>query len=1151
MSELSIISFNCRGAIPSYPYIDHLLAKCDILCIQEHHLIPETSEFLSSINTSFRAKVKLCSKNDTSDGEGYRPRQGGIAIMWRKSINYTIRDINSDLYGDRIMGICIKNQGIEPVYIFNVYLPSTNVTISEYTSVIDQLRIIYDSYNNKGIVLIAGDYNAQLGPGYGPRSGTKQTIRGKVLHEFLNDNYMLSLNTAVTCSGPTPTFYPNDNIRCPTVIDHVLIAVSHQHLVSQCSVADYVALNTSDHVPITFSIKCDIPRYSVKNRDMYNWSKGDIISYSNHLNDNLQAHVSLPMTSTNDVDKLLGRITDTIKHSMDETIPKLKFSQFRRPYWDDDLRTAHRTQLEARHIGILNGRPRGSTYHSYCEYKLHKRAYRKLLIRTHECYCAKQFEDIDNNFEMDPSSIWKHLRKCQTKDDSQNNIIHDDVLYSSPDELQNVWKRHFSKLLNEQPSEKTSFNEHFNESITASIRVMEKTFSKDIDNTEIMSSAFTVDEIKSVCANLPRGKAPGYDGIGYEAVKFGNTALYSQLATLFNSMTMLVHIPENLKINVIIPLHKGKGKPKDNVKSYRGVSLSPVLYKLYEKLIYNRLQPWLEQKNFPPPLQHAGRKGHSSITLSYSIQEVIKYYTEQHGCVYGCMLDLEQAFDKVSWQCLLFKLSELQIKDKLWWIFRNSLLGSKCCILLNGQLSDSFTITRSIKQGGILSMFYFIVAYHDIHEYVSQSGDALQFYGRNVGSLTLADDTFLLSNTVRGLQNMIDLASNFAQKWRFNFSSAKTKCVTFGESKIQNSKNISIRKWYLNGAQIDEVQYSVHVGVHICSYNSTIERTKSMSRKGYAIYGKLIGCGLNKNGLSPLTSSHVWHRMALPSMLYSCELWGELPQNQINTFEKVQKTVAKSLQGLNWRTHDEITRGLIGWYTISGYINKAKLNFIYRLINSSGIVKWIFLHRIYCCIFDTHNCGITYDLFNVMRQYDLHTFLYAYLYGGDFPLKQVWKSLVKDKIEMSETRIWQNGLRLKNSSRFLSIQSNLKPNFMYYVLCQNRNKKEDIMTMIRLLTIIQNDDEMLCILCNQTLTDSVEHYLLRCTALIPQRTVMIDEYMDNMNVFAETQLLNMDLENQLCIMLGQSWPGYNDQERKSGVLIVAKHFKIFRGIMGI
>lgn len=208
--------------------------------------------------------------------------------------------------------------------------------------------------------------------------------------------------------------------------------------------------------------------------------------------------------------------------------------------------------------------------------------------------------------------------------------------------------------------------------------------------------------------------------------------MYEHLTTLFNLFVEFSYIPVQLKTSVIFPLYKGKKKPKDDVSSYRGVSLTPSMSKIFEILIFTRLKPWLSERNFPPKLQHAGQSGQSSITLSYSVQEIINHFCQKNSKVYGCFLDIERAFDCIWWNCLLYKLSAIGIKDKLWWLFRECLNNSKSCVLINGTYSTTFDITRSIKQGGLLSVLFFVVAYHDIHSFVSQSDDSLKYYDQDV-----------------------------------------------------------------------------------------------------------------------------------------------------------------------------------------------------------------------------------------------------------------------------------------------------------------------------------------------------------------------------------------------------------------------------------
>ena len=86
-------------------------------------------------------------------------------------------------------------------------------------------------------------------------------------------------------------------------------------------------------------------------------------------------------------------------------------------------------------------------------------------------------------------------------------------------------------------------------------------------------------------------------------------------------------------------------------------------------------------------------------------------------------------------------------------------------------------------------MFYFTVAYHDIHEFANRGGDGLIYHDIDVSSPTLADDTLLLANTVNGLQRMMDYAHQYGKLWCLTYSVAKTKCMTFGETKRSNDVN--------------------------------------------------------------------------------------------------------------------------------------------------------------------------------------------------------------------------------------------------------------------------------------------------------------------------------------------------------------------------
>ena len=65
----------------SYPY--KCLFTADILCIQEPHLSPVPEKFLTPLDSDY----------DVHDQSGNNYiRQGGLAILWRKDIGYSISE---------------------------------------------------------------------------------------------------------------------------------------------------------------------------------------------------------------------------------------------------------------------------------------------------------------------------------------------------------------------------------------------------------------------------------------------------------------------------------------------------------------------------------------------------------------------------------------------------------------------------------------------------------------------------------------------------------------------------------------------------------------------------------------------------------------------------------------------------------------------------------------------------------------------------------------------------------------------------------------------------------------------------------------------------------------------------------------------------
>jgi len=68
------------------------------------------------------------------------------------------------------------------MYIFQIYLPCTNYRLEVYVKCIDALYDLFNTYCDKGIVRILGDFNAKLNKGV-------TSSRDRLLMNFLGVRY--------------------------------------------------------------------------------------------------------------------------------------------------------------------------------------------------------------------------------------------------------------------------------------------------------------------------------------------------------------------------------------------------------------------------------------------------------------------------------------------------------------------------------------------------------------------------------------------------------------------------------------------------------------------------------------------------------------------------------------------------------------------------------------------------------------------------------------------------------------------------------------------------------------------------------------------------------------------------------------------------
>jgi hypothetical protein len=107
--------------------------------------------------------------------------------------------------------------------------------------------------------------------------------------------------------------------------------------------------------------------------------------------------------------------------------------------------------------------------------------------------------------------------------------------------------------------------------------------------------------------------------------------------------------PEEWETTLVVNIFKMRDKSK--CENYGGISLLPTAYKLYRKILKDKLQPIAE--NILGEEQHGFHKGRSTADAVSTIKQIMEKSREFNQPLYMLFLDYEKAYDRVN-------------RDKLW-----------------------------------------------------------------------------------------------------------------------------------------------------------------------------------------------------------------------------------------------------------------------------------------------------------------------------------------------------------------------------------------------------------------------------------------------------------------------------------------------------
>ena len=155
---------------------------------------------------------------------------------------------------------------------------------------------------------------------------------------------------------------------------------------------------------------------------------------------------------------------------------------------------------------------------------------------------------------------------------------------------------------------------------------------------------------------------------------------------------------------------------------------------------------------------------------------------EMQRDLYICFIDYTKAFDKIRHKNLMQILNNLDLDGKDLRLIQDLYWRQQAAIRLDNDLSKYVEIKRGVRQGCVLSPDLFSLYSEMIMREVKDM-DGIKVNGENITNVRYADDTALIADSEKKLQDIVDKIVTESQKLGLSLNVKKTYCMVISKKK--------------------------------------------------------------------------------------------------------------------------------------------------------------------------------------------------------------------------------------------------------------------------------------------------------------------------------------------------------------------------------
>ena len=779
-------------------------------------------------NTKLTIPNFICAARcERNQGKG-----GGCAILCKNDIPFTKITLPPNIEG---VGI-IAHTKFSKITILSLYFPPSLNLEQIKNNLIDLTPFMTSQY------LICVDANAHHLSWGSPNSDS----RGEVITEWLESN-----NSALLNDGH-PTYLSNAG-----TYTHIDLTISSPQFSAIKSWKVNEHPYHSDHMPI--SISSDILIDKIMKTPKFITEKADWIKY--------QKLVNIPDPKQQPTDSC-NQLEHAIINAAIQSIPQTKTnSSFKKSnsWWNDKCHAS----FKEKRLALTKYKKNRGDINMWIIYK-QKRAIFRHIVKQAKKESWETFVS-QMTHETPTSEVWNKVKSLNNVPTNRNIILKEkQSIITSPKEVANLLGADFANRGTNITPE--TLNPLYN------------TPSVSHSQAETYNQPFTLIELNRVLKNK-KSSSPGPDKISYELITHLADDQKLQLLKHLN-WYWKNGIPNQWKTSIVIPILK-PGKPSSQTPSYRPISLTNCLCKIFEKIVNSRLLDFLISNKILSQYQSGFLANRSTLDSLCLLENDIRENARRGKSTLAVFIDITQAFDSVYHNLILNKAKKLGIKGNMLCFIKNFLSDRTIRVRIHNILSEVFQIKKGVPQGSVISPTLFLIVINDIAANCPQ----------NIKFSLYADDCAIWSYNIPDdqcheiIQKAIDHIHDWSKINLLKISAEKTKVVYFS-NKHKNPPPLT-----LDGTQLSYNKEVKFLGILFdkrMTWKPHITSIKERCAKDLRLLNIISYQGW---GADFLTLKRIYNILILSKINYGSCLFNTAAQSNLTILYRIQYAAARTMLG--------------------------------------------------------------------------------------------------------------------------------------------------------------------------------------------------------------------------------------------------------------